>query len=191
MNNNFRILPLAVLLATCSGITAAQSVPDSPAPAPDPAWSRLQGLAAGKPIIVTVNDGRSVHCLFANVTDAYLFCNPAGNPPGVGFRFDHADVVGVDLDLPMRQRAQFAQPEHNYHPAWISSMIAGGFIVGLIASRSTDAGTATKAGFIGAGIVGVIGAPLAFLPHEEGMAPIPVARPFLFGAHFTVPFRRK
>ncbi len=105
-----------------------------------------------------------MHCLFAGVTEAYLFCNSPGNPAGVGFRFDHADVLSVDLDLPHPMPIQASRPERNYHPAWISSMIAGGIIVGLIASKNTDAGTAAEDGIIGAGIVGLIGAPLAFLP---------------------------
>ena len=52
-------------------------------------------------------------------------------------------------------------------------MIAGGFIVGLIASQNTDAGKAAEDGFIGAGIVGLIGAPLAFLPHPQFVPPRP------------------
>ena len=48
-------------------------------------------------------------------------------------------------------------------------MIAGGIIVGLIASQNTDAGTAAEDGIIGAGVVGLIGAPLAFLPHPQFM----------------------
>ena len=158
----------ASVLAGSSSLVLAQNVPDNPSPAPfpDPAWSRLQSLVNGQPIVVTDIQGRSVRCLFAGVTDAYLFCNPLGNPPGAGYRFDHADVLSVDRDLPKPQWAA-APHERNYHPAWISSMIAGGFIVGLCATRSTDAGTAAKAGLIGAGIVGVIGAPLAFMPHAQ------------------------
>lgn len=163
-----RIISLSVLLAASSGLALAQSLPDNPSPAPfaDPAWSRLQSLVNGQPIVVTDIQGRSVRCLFTGVTDAYLFCNPLGNPPGAGYRFDHADVLAVDRDRPASQWTA-TQRERNYHPAWISSMIAGGFIVGLCATRSTDAGTAARAGLIGAGIVGVIGAPLAFMPHAE------------------------
>jgi hypothetical protein len=162
------MISLAVLLAICSGLAVGQSLPDNPAPAPlpDPAWSRLQNLVNGQPIVVTDIQGRSVRCLFAGVTDAYLFCDPPGNPPGARYRFDHADVLAVDRDLPTPQWTA-APRERNYHPAWISSMIAGGVIVGLCATRSTDAGTAAKAGLIGAGIVGVIGAPLAFMPHAQ------------------------
>ena len=162
---------LVILLLTFGLVFRAQgqTLPDNPAPAPlpDPAWARLQSLVNGQPIVVSNTSGPAVHCLFAGVTDAYLFCNPPGNPRGVGFRFDHAEVLGVDLDMANQTQVRASRPEPNYHPAWISSMIAGGMIVGLCATRSTDAGTATRAGLIGAGVVGLIGAPLAFLPHSE------------------------
>jgi hypothetical protein len=180
-------LAIALLaLFSLSSAAFAQTLPEAPAPAPDPAWAHLRNLTSGQPIIVTVTDGRSVHCIFASVTDAYLFCNPAGNPPGVGFRFDQADVLAVDFDLPSRQAAQFRPHEHNYHPAWISSMIAGGFIVGLATTRSADAGTSARAGLIGAVVVGAIGAPIAFLPHPL-MASQPAFPAYAFGARLRFP----
>lgn len=192
MNVTLRMLALATLFAAGSAITTAQNLPDSPAPAPlpDPAWSGLQNLSIGRPIIVTDVRGRSVHCLFAGVTDAYLFCNPAGNPPGAGFRFDHADVIGVDLDLPhLQQIAHSPRGDRNYHPAWISCMIAGGIIVGLVASQNTTVGKAAEDGAIGAGIVGLIGAPMAFLPRPQPALATPAAGPFVFGAQLSLPIR--
>ena len=181
----------AILLLSFGLVFSAQgqTLPDNPGPAPlsDPAWARLQSLVNGQPIVVDNTNGPPVHCLFAGVTDAFLYCNPHGNPRGVGFRFNHADVLGVDLDMPRPMQTQVGPPEHNYHPAWISSMIAGGLIVGLCATRSTDAGTAARAGLIGAGVVGLIGAPLAFLPHSEP----PFAGPFYpqygIGVRFRTP----
>ena len=162
----------------------AQSLPDPPAPAPDPAWSQLQNLRVGQAVVVTDVENRSVHCQFAGETDEYLFCNPAGNPPGVGFRFDRAQVLSVDLDRPDAPQTQVRAREHNYHPAWISSMIAGGLIVGLVASQHTTAGHATEDGLLGAGVVGLIGAPLAFMPHLPMGPPGPAYPPYLFGARF-------
>jgi hypothetical protein len=183
---------LAILLLTFGSLSCAlgQALPDNPAPAPmpDPAWNRLQNLAYRQPIVVDNTNGPPVHCLFAGLTDAYLFCNPLGNPRGVGFRFNHADVLGVDLDLLRQTPVQVIRPERNYHPAWISSMIAGGFIVGLIASRSTDAGRATEDGLIGAGVVGIIGAPLAFLPHSQIAPPGSAYPPYVFGAQLKLLF---
>ena len=98
-----------------------------------------------------------------------LVLQPARESCRRGFSLDHADVLGVDLDLPRATAFQASRPERNYHPAWISSMIAGGIIVGLVASKNTDAGTAAEDGIIGAGVVGLIGAPLAFLPHPQLM----------------------
>jgi hypothetical protein len=172
---------LAILLLTFGFVfhVLGQALPDSPKPLPipDPAWSRLQSLRFGEPIIVGNTNGPDVHCVFASVTDAYLFCDPPGNPRGVGFRFDRANVLAVDLDMPRHVLTQVSRPERDYHPAWISSMIAGGIIVGLIASQNTDAGKAAEDGLIGAGIVGLIGAPLAFLPHPQAALSRP-AYPF-------------
>jgi hypothetical protein len=187
-----RPVALALVLAICS-VARPQNVPNSPAPAPlhDPAWTNPQNVTIGSPVIVTDVDGRSVHCLFAGVTEAFLFCDPPGNPAGVGFRFDHAEVIAVDFDLPSRQLAQAVPREHNYHPAWISSMIAGGFIVGLCATRNTDAATSARAGLIAAGVVGAIGAPMAFLPHADFATTRPTYPPFIFGARLRLPGRSR
>ena len=112
---------LAILLLAFAFVSSAsgQALPDNPAPAPlrDPAWDRLQSLVNGQPIVVDNTNGPPVHCLFAGVTEAYLFCNPPGNPAGVGFRFDHADVLGVDLDLPHADgRSKRAAPSETTIP---------------------------------------------------------------------------
>jgi uncharacterized membrane protein YeaQ/YmgE (transglycosylase-associated protein family) len=184
------ILLLAFGLVTCA---AGQALPDSPAPAPlpDPAWGRLQSLINGQPIVVDNTNGPPVHCFFAGVTEAYLFCNPPGNPAGVGFRFNHADVLGVDLDLLRPAATQARRPERNYHPAWISSMIAGGIVVGLIASQNTDAGKATEDGFIGAAIVGLIGAPLAFMPRRQFAPSGPAYPQYGIGLQFKNPMHAR
>ena len=165
------ILLIAILLIGPADALRAQALPDSPspAPAPDAAWDHLQSLPVGEPIIVSNDNGPAVHCLFARATNTYLDCNPPGNPAGVGYRFDRASVASVNLDLPAQQKtAQLDRPERNYHPAWLASMIAGGIIVGLCATHTTDAGNSAKAGLAGAAIVAAIGAPLAFLPQPFG-----------------------
>ena len=169
-----KVLTIALLtLALSPALGFAQEIPPAPTPAQDPAWSRLESLRNGQAIVVTTVDNPSVHCLFAGVTDAYLFCNPPGNPRDTGFRFDRSEVVSVDLDWQSQAPVHASRSEHHYHPAWISSMIAGGIFVGLCA-RNTDAGTAVKAGLIGAGIVGLIGAPFAFLPNSQAALSNPV-----------------
>jgi hypothetical protein len=120
------------------------------------------------------------------VTESYLFCNPPANPEGVGFRFDRIDVLSVDFDRTGASLPQARRPERNYHPAWISSMIAGGLIVGIIASQNTNAGKAAQDGLIGAAAVGLIGAPLAFLPHPDDPPPYPpVFRPYGLGVRLS------
>lgn len=166
---------IAILLIALglTPLATAQALPDNPTPS-DPAWSRLRSLPYGQPIVVDNTNGPPVHCLFTGVNDAYLFCSPPGNPPGVGFRFNHADVLGVDRDFQPMPQAQVRPAQRNYHPGWIASMIAGGFIVGLVASQNTTAGKAAEDGFIGAGIVGIIGAPFVFLPHpQNAFRPVP------------------
>ena len=153
-----------ITLLLSEGLVNAQIMPDAPAAPPDPAWNRLHSLTIGQSIVVTTVDNRLIHCLLGSVTDTYLFCNPPGNPAEVGFRFDRAEIASVDYDRPGLAPAQAEKPERNYHPAWISSMIAGGLIVGIIASQNTDAGHAARDGLIGAVAVGAIGAPFAFLP---------------------------
>jgi hypothetical protein len=145
-------------------MTSAQILPDAPAAPPDPAWNRLYSLAVGQSIVITTTDNRLIHCLFGSVTDAWLFCNPPGNPAGVGFRFDRSDIASEDNDRTSAAPTQARKTERTYHPAWISSMIAGGLIVGIIAAQNTDAGHAARDGLIGAVVVGAIGAPFAFLP---------------------------
>jgi hypothetical protein len=145
----------------------AQIIPEAPSAPSDPAWNQLRTIAIGQPIVITTTDNRSVHCLFGSVTDTYLFCNPPGNAEGVGFRFDRIDVLSVDFDRSGFGKTQARKAERNYHPAWISSMIAGGLVAGIIASQNTDAGHAAQDGLIGAAVVGAIGAPLALLPHPD------------------------
>lgn len=148
-----------------------QTLPDAPAAPPDPSWDRLRNVSPGQPVLVTTTDNRTVHCLFGSVTDTYLFCNPPGNPAGVGFRFDRAEIASIDLDRPDAAMSQAPKRGRNYHPAWISSMIAGGLVVGLIASQNTGAGKAAQDGLIGAAVVGLIGAPFVFLPQPYSTPP--------------------
>jgi len=174
-----------VLITLLFGIPAprAQILPEAPAAPPDPAWNRLRSLAEGRPIVVTTTDNRCLHCLFGSVTDSYLFCNPQGNPAGVGFRFDRAEVLSVEFNRSGTTIAQPPRVERNYHPGWISSMIAGGLIVGIVASQNTDADKAARDGLIGAAVVGAIGAPFAFLP--QPYATPPYAGP-IYGVNFRL-----
>jgi hypothetical protein len=194
-----QILIFLIAIVLLPAAVQPQALPDAPSPVPanqptptpppDPAWDRLKNLTNGEPIVVRNDNGPPVHCLFAGATDAYLFCNPPGNPLGVGFRFDRASVISVDFDLPAQNVARFNRPQTNYHPAWIASILAGGLIVGILATSTTDDGDSARAGAIAALVVGIIGAPLAFLPQasDAGFAynPCGFARvhPVHFGPH--------
>lgn len=158
---------LVVLVVVPSGFGQALPANPAPAPPPDPMWTHLQSVAMGTPVVIENTSGPPVHCLFAGVTDAYLFCNPPGNPAGVGFRFDRADVLAVDYDRWSAPTMRQGAAERRSHPVWIASMIAGGIIVGFCATRTTDAGHSAEAGLIGAAAVGLIGAPLAFMPRSS------------------------
>jgi hypothetical protein len=170
----FLVAIALVPVAARSQSTQPQALPDAPSPAPpsDPIWDRIKDLANGAAIVVSNDNGPPVHCLFAGATDAYLFCNPSTNPPGVGFRFDRAAVVSVDLDRPTPRSARFDRPKPNYHPVYLSSIIAGGLIVGICATTSADNKTAAEEGLIGALVVAAIGAPLVILSQlqDEGSA---------------------
>jgi hypothetical protein len=178
MKNPIRLLTAsflaAALLPSLAG--SAQSLPDAPAPQPsapaapltDSAWDRVLSLTAGQPIVVASDYGPPVHCLFAAATAAYLFCDPAGNPPGTGLRFDRASVISVALDQPVQAGTQFERPHRNYHPVWLASILAGGILVGIGATRTMNAGDSARAGAFGALVVAGIGAPLAFLSPPPG-----------------------
>jgi hypothetical protein len=181
------LVPAALLPA----VAHPQALPDAPAPAPppDPMWDRVQEIARGAAIVVRNDNGPPLHCLFAGATDAYLFCDPPGNPPDTGFRLDRAAIVSVDLDRPTPCSARFDRPHPNYHPAYLAFIIGGGLIVGIAATRTMDAGDAAYTGAIGAAVVAATGAPLAFLPHpyDAGFAYQPRGfgrmRSPLFGFH--------
>jgi hypothetical protein len=167
---NFLLISIALVLLPA--VLWSQALPDAPVPAHDPAWDRLKSLNNGEAIVVRNDDGSLVHCLFAGATDAYLFCDPQGNPPGVGFRFDRTRVVSVERDQPAPRAARFRAPDLSQHPAWIASILAGGLIVGISATGTADAEDAARAGAIGALVVAIIGAPLAFMrqPRDESVS---------------------
>ncbi len=170
-----------------------QALPDAPSAAPqtappaqatqlpDPAWFRIQRFANGQPIVVYSTYGPPMRCRFAGATTDYLFCDPPDSVAGTGFRFDRGSVVNVTLSHEPR----------NWHPAWLSSMIAGGLVVGIIAAQSTNAGSAAGAGLAGAGIVGLIGAPLAFLPHPQAAFAGPGYPQYGVGIPLNFPIRSR
>jgi len=184
----FTLIALACMAATAQ----TQALPSAPAPQGSADWNRVRALAPGQAIVVVEDNAPPLHCLFTSATDTYLFCAPPGNPQGVGFRLDRANILSVDFDLPPQNSPQVRRPQPNYHPAWIASMIAGGLITGIVATGETDAGTAAKAGLIGAVVVGAIGAPLAFLPQPgsqnfarrgaafQARIPLPHSKPHYF-----------
>lgn len=139
-----------------------QALPDAPPPvAPDQAWDRLKNLAIGAPIVVRDVDEVPVHCLFAGLTDAYLFCNPAANPPSVGYRFDRDRVLSVDFDRPGQNDTYSSRPEHNWHPGVLAAAAVIGTAIGIAVSRNTNAQGAAAAGLLSAGMVGGIGYEIA------------------------------
>ena len=187
---------LAILLLAFAFVSSAsgQALPDNPAPAPlrDAAWDRLQGLVNGQPIVVDNTNGPPVHCLFAGVTAGLPVLQPARESCRRGFSLRSRRRARCGSGSATRRRhIQASRPERNYHPAWISSMIAGGIIVGLVASKNTDAGTAAEDGIIGAGVVGLIGAPLAFLPHPQFMPSGPAYPQYGLGLRFRSPIRSR
>lgn len=188
--------PIAyLLLALIAAVVAsAQTLPDNPAQpsAPDPAWAQLQNLAYGTPIVVTSTNGPPVHCFFTAATADYLDCHPPAQPSGVGYRFNRNSVLSVDPENWQPNQMRQGVAERSSHPAWISSMIAGGIIVGFIAARNTDAAHAAEAGAIGALVVGAIGAPLAFMPRDSqpyGPTPYAIGVPLRFGPRAHAMFR--
>ncbi|WP_197414093.1 hypothetical protein [Terracidiphilus gabretensis] len=176
--------------ATLHPLARPQALPDNPAPAQahDPMWARVQNLKPGTPIVVSDTYGPPVRCLFAGATEASLDCNPFGNPPNTGFRFNRVDVISVELDRPGQNTLQAKHAPRNYHPGWIASMVVGGTLMGVGFAQQVSAGHAAAGGAISAVIIGGIGAPFAFSSDHNFMP----ARPqFGIGIPFALHFRQR
>jgi hypothetical protein len=148
-----------------SASAPAPSPPDKLSP-PDKDWRRIQKLPYGVVIDVTSTYGPDLRCRFAAATDDALFCNDPGSAAGTGWQFDRARVISVAATI-LRK---------NHHPGWMAATIAGGLVVGLLATRSTSAGGAAAAGALGAAVVGAAGAPLALSQPDENWVTV-VYRP--------------
>ena len=167
----------------------ATSAPAKPAP-PDAEWRKIQRLVNGEPIVVRSTNGPALRCRFAGATDDALFCDVPGSPYGTGYSFERPSVISVEATRPGR----------NYHPAWIASIIAGGLVTGLVATKTNDSRDAATIGAVGALVVAGIGAPLVFLQSQDGPMVSVVYRPHTFRFHergpvgprgwFMVPARR-
>ena len=118
---------------------------------PDKEWRKIQKLPVGIAIVVGSTYGAPLSCRLAAATDDALYCDAPESPAGSGWVFDRAAVISVQATIARR----------NHHPGLLAAMIGGGLIVGVVATRSTNAGNAAKAGAIGALITGAAGAPLA------------------------------
>jgi hypothetical protein len=185
---------LWIALAFCAALhplTQAQALPDNPSPAQayDPMWAQVQNLKPGTPIVVNDTYGPPVRCFFARATEASLDCNPFGNPPDTGFRFNRIDVISVELDRPGQNALQGKHATHNYHPGWIASMVVGGTLMGVAFAQQVSAGHAAEGGAISAVIIGAIGAPIAFSSSNQNFR---AARPqFAVGIPFRMLQRRQ
>jgi uncharacterized membrane protein YeaQ/YmgE (transglycosylase-associated protein family) len=178
-----------VFCAALHPLAQAQALPNNPAPAQahDPIWSRIQNLKPGTPIVVSDTSGPPVRCLFTRATEAYLDCNPSGNPPDTGFRFNRIDVISVELDRPGQNALQGKRATHNYHPGWIASMVVGGTLMGVGFAQQISAGRAAEGGAISAVIIGAIGAPFAFSDHNF----MPARSQFGIGIPFRLRFTHR
>ena len=199
----FFVIALSPLAAACQA-SGDSPLPQNPSPAADSTgaqtppsqpgqqlkeanpqisdreWFKIQKIAHGEPIIVASTYGPPLYCRFASATETALYCDSPNSPDGTGYRIDRRTVMYVELEIP--------KPAPNRHPVWISSMIAGGILVGFAATQDTSDGHAAADGAIGALIVGVIGAPLAMMNSNNGPAPVPV----IYGsrAMISLPLRK-
>jgi hypothetical protein len=124
---------------------------------PDKEWRKIQKLPVGIEIVVGSTYGAPLSCRLAAATDDALYCDAPESPAGSGWQFDRAAVISVQATIARR----------NHHPGLLAAMIGGGMIVGMVATRSTNAGNAVKAGAIGALITGAAGAPLAMSTRDS------------------------
>jgi hypothetical protein len=142
----FALLPVA---------TKAQTLPDSPQPAPSGTsdWGRVQDLANGEQITVARTESLSVPCLFAGATRDSLFCDSRFS--GREYRFDRSEVERVRMDDKRRNMRIL-----------IGSFAAAGFVWGVAKSNS-DGTPRGLVGLAGAGLGALAGCavsvPAAFL----------------------------
>jgi hypothetical protein len=184
MKTSFLLLFAMALLPAAA---RAQALPDSPAPAPDPMWSRVEQLVNGQEIEVKPTAGSAVRCRFAGATDTYLFCDLDDAPPGTrGYRFDRVQVVSVKV----------SRPKANWHPVLLATVAASGIAMGIASTRSMDDRGAASAGIISALVVGAVGYPIAVMQDQNagfGFAyqfhPAPFAGLRLHGFVPHTPFR--
>jgi hypothetical protein len=137
-----------------SGSSQAQPAPLSP---PDKEWRKIQKLPVGVAIVVVSSRDVPMHCRFAAATDDALYCDAPESPGGSGWQFDRATVVSVEATILKK----------NWHPGLVGAMIAGGTLVGLVATHGASAGRAAGIGAIGAVITGAAGAPIAMSQPDE------------------------
>lgn len=142
-----------------ASLADAQVAPASPQALADLEWQRIQQLPHGAWILVSTNFRAPIRCRFGGATDAYLFCSATLSPDESGWQFERASVTSVEA-------SPRAAAPRNWHPGWISGIMAGGIIVGFVATNGTDAEHATRAGLIGALCTAAVTAPMAFLPRD-------------------------
>lgn len=144
------VLPYSQPPQTRSHTAAAEGQPGRLTP-PDKQWRKIQKLPMGTAVVVDSTYGQPLQCRFADATDDGLYCDTPESPDGTGWVFERPSVISVQATILQR----------NHHPGWMAATLAGGLIVGVLATRSTSAGNAAKAGAIGALITGGAGVPLA------------------------------
>lgn len=95
MKNRFRFSIVLLWLGLFSAAAWPQALPDSPQPArPDSnSWSRVQDLADGEEIDVSVGGTHAHICNFAGATDNDLFCDSRYS--GREYRFSRTEVENV------------------------------------------------------------------------------------------------
>jgi hypothetical protein len=134
-----------IAIVALSSAAAAQELPDSPQPAPSvpPGCARVQGLARGEEIMVTLHGWSGIPCLFAGATDTTLFCESPYDDRE--YRYDRVEIERVRRNDERRNRQIV-----------VGSLVAAGFIWGVAAPNTTGVPRVLD-GLLVAGIAGLLG----------------------------------
>jgi hypothetical protein len=187
-----QIFVFLIAVALLPAAVGAQSLPDAPSPASpekqtpelspptNPAWLRVQQMVNGQEVVVITTYGPPVRCRFAGATDAYLFCDPDGNPPGTDYRFDRVNVLNVRV-------AHLAPSGHPGIVLAVATVV--GTVIGVAVARKSDAEGGAVVGALGFGLIGCATACFNNSPYNQfggprfAFPPPGVAHPHAFRTH--------
>jgi hypothetical protein len=178
----------------------AQDLPESPQPAATPQsistplgsrvagqgmWDRMERLPRGEKIKIQTGNGRWERCMFAGVSEAYLYCASEDDSGFVRERqINRANIADFKIDHDAR----------NGRLIVTAMAVTGGLWAGIRSYRTSTPQNAEGAGIlgglIGTGIGALVGVPLSCLSGRCVEMPDVSPGAPSYGINVNVPLRR-